>query len=687
MKSSYIAFLLLLTAFVLIFSSAESQTDPDEDSLMHIVNQAPDSLKAKTCNDICWSLRNFKPDLAIEFGMSAVEFSQRFNNKLQLCKAYSYLGVCQRNLGNLSDAVDYYDLGLQTSLKFGFRDQEAYSYINLGNVYLYQDNLESAEENLKKGLNLGLSLRDSSIMSYCYLNLGRVFLEQKRNKESLDYLQSALDLRFALHSSDDAISTVIKYMGDVYGQMQDFDAALEYYMRARSYKGSYSDVDMSADISNRISELYFNRRMYDSALVYAKMSLDYAKSVGTKIRIRNAYNSMAKVYHKFNNYKEASECYKNELMYYDSVFNDQLSQKIVNLKFNSEQYKKQCEIIDLNKQKEIRGIYIKMLVLFVIMGVVLVVFLIRGNIRKRKTNHQLKLQKIEIENKNIEISRRSDEISAQLEELERQKNFIEQQNNVLVRQQKQITDSIMYAKRIQNALFPGADSFKSIFSDSFVFYRPKDVVSGDFYWVLKQEDFLLFALGDCTGHGVPGAFMSMLGISALQEISRRHDVERKPEAILEAMRITVKNLLHQDMQKYAVPKDGMDLALCIIDKETNMLSFAGANIPLIVVRDGKENILDATHNPIGVYLREKEFTSQSFQLLHGDRLYLSSDGFSSQFGGVDNTKMKIFRFKEIIRENYLQPMKLQAEIFEKVFVNYMGDNPQVDDVLVIGLTF
>ena len=219
-------------------------------------------------------------------------------------------------------------------------------------------------------------------------------------------------------------------------------------------------------------------------------------------------------------------------------------------------------------------------------------------------------------------------------------------------------------------------------SISFIF-SPKDIVSGDFYWVSVHDGRTVIAVADCTGHGVPGAFMSMLGFAYLNEIvSKNKDIEAKD--ILNQLRVKVKTLLNQDDKAGA--KDGMDIALVIIDRNKTKIQYSGANNPLLVVRDGKINSLLPDKMPIGIYPIEKEsFSQQEFELQEGDMMYMFSDGYADQFGGERSKKLGREGFYQLLLEASVMPVKAQRYFLEEKFLQWSLNLEQMDDVLVVGM--
>jgi serine phosphatase RsbU (regulator of sigma subunit) len=271
-------------------------------------------------------------------------------------------------------------------------------------------------------------------------------------------------------------------------------------------------------------------------------------------------------------------------------------------------------------------------------------------------------------------------------ELMNQREKILQQKNIIEQKSQSITDSIQYASRIQAAVLPPINFLTELGIDNFILYKPKEVVSGDFYWGMRNQNRIVVAAVDCTGHGVPGAFMSMLGLAFLNEIFNNNELGNAA-TILNLLRDEVINTLRQK-GVIGEARDGMDISLCIIDKEAGKLDFAGANNPLYLIRDSSLIIVEADRMPIGIYFTsDKPFTNKTLEIKKGDYLYLFSDGYADQFGGRGRKRKKyMYRpFQQLLLRNHFKPMDLQKEILDNTFEKWKGDNEQIDDVLVMGL--
>ena len=320
----------------------------------------------------------------------------------------------------------------------------------------------------------------------------------------------------------------------------------------------------------------------------------------------------------------------------------------------------------------------------------------------KSQNEQLTRQNTEIETQKNDLANIAWELQDKNQEVEAQRALVDSQN-------KEITDSIIYAQRIQSALIPSQDALTEIFPNHFVLFKPKSIVSGDFYWATKVKRWTVFCVADCTGHGVPGAFMSMLGVSFLNEIVRKDEVVDAAD-ILNQIRSQIISSLKEECSNY-IQVDGMEMALCVLENHTLKLQFAGANLPCWIVPSnnssnidlgGKKSIsekveINAMPNsktliellpnrmPLSLYQRMGPFETINYQLNEGDTIYLLSDGFQDQFGGPEGKKFQTIQLKEAISNINSLPLETQHQFLNAIFEDWKKDKIQIDDVTIMGV--
>jgi serine phosphatase RsbU (regulator of sigma subunit) len=281
------------------------------------------------------------------------------------------------------------------------------------------------------------------------------------------------------------------------------------------------------------------------------------------------------------------------------------------------------------------------------------------------------------------VQERTREIRDQKEEIESQRDEIEAQRDLVFAQKKEITDSIGYAQRIQAAILPHKTYLDKLIPEYFVLYKPRDIVSGDFYWIKEVDSSIVIVVADCTGHGVPGAFMSMLGITLLNELFVEGRTN-SPGEILGELRTKVKAMLVQE-GNIRDQKDGMDMAIALINMEKKELQFAGAYNPLYLIRQGELIELKGDKQPIGIHWEETKFKDHVVKLKENDSVYVFSDGYVDQYGGNDRKKFKTHKFKELLLSVQSKSMEKQKQEIENTFEAWRGNMEQIDDVCVVGV--
>jgi serine phosphatase RsbU (regulator of sigma subunit) len=260
---------------------------------------------------------------------------------------------------------------------------------------------------------------------------------------------------------------------------------------------------------------------------------------------------------------------------------------------------------------------------------------------------------------------------------------IESQKEELESKDKSITDSLNYAQRIQEALLPSEDYFRGYFKESFIFYKPKDIVSGDFFWIGENENKVFIAAADCTGHGVPGALMSMIGHELLDKIINVDKIER-PDKVLEIMSKSLEKTFNREKNVGSIIHDGMDIGICVVDRGKRKIQFAGAFFPLYIIRDNRLIEFKGDKHILGETAEGVSFTNNEIAMMEDDMLYLFSDGYVDQFGGSSNKKFMYRRFRYLLMTIYRFPVEDQKSILEENIKTWMGDTSQVDDILVMG---
>jgi serine phosphatase RsbU (regulator of sigma subunit) len=536
------------------------------------------------------------------------------------------------------------------------------------------------------------------------LQLSETYMDRDLGK-SLNYAEKALELSNKTKLSPKLESQLYNTLGAIHFFMSNYAKSVKYYE-----DGLPATIKTSSN--NDIAKAYYNiALLYDKTGKRQKAesnfekSIEFAKKASNKEVLSYCYRSLSILNELNGNYVKATNYLKQYVKIKDIAFSE--TQNILRSEISKEKQLreekeiqvKDLELDTLEKSEEIKVLnYEKALAAkdmqikeqqikiqeseiesekmknYVLFGFIILVILIglvilRSYFQKKKTNKLLV-------NKNFEIQQQKEEIETQNGMLLEQKSKIEESH-------LQITDSINYAKRIQSALLNIEIPIETLFKEYFIYYKPRDIVSGDFYWIEKIHNKIVVVAADCTGHGVPGAFMSMLGISLLNELTTSDRIET-PGEILNELRNKVKIYLRQT-GKMEENKDGMDMAMVIIDTDTWSAKFSGANNPIYIIRDHQFMEYKPTRNPIGIYLNELPFKTEEIQLQKNDSLYLFSDGYIDQFGGEKGVRLKSSKFRELLLSICEKPMTEQHILLEEAYCQWKGNHEQVDDILILGL--
>ncbi len=604
-------------------------------------------------------------------------------DKVRMSAFYNNIGNSYMDQEEYDIAIGYYQKSLNIAEELGLKSQLKGLYMNIGIIKLHQGAYNKAIEYYQKSLKVAQELGDKIGIASCYLNVGNVFSNKKDYDKSLEYHQKSL--KIAQETGDKkGIANCYLNLGNVYSDKKDYNKSLEYYQKSLNIAEELKDEKGIIIIYNDIAALNYVFKKFNKAINYAHNGLEIAKEIGDVPIENNIYNFLSYACDSLGNTKKAFEYFKLYAETKDRLFKIEKDKEIIKIKSMYKVENLDHKIIKLknekalnNKKIELSDLRIKMknkiISLFIISFILIIIFFIilyRQNSAKKRANKLLVIQNIEIQQKNEEIVTQSEEITTQRDQL--------------FQQQKDLTDSLEYASLIQHTLLSSEDILRCNFPDYFIIYKPRDIISGDFYWFKQIKNFLFVVIADCTGHGVPGAFMSVLGISLLNDIVGKRGLD-PPAEILNELRKRIKNSLKQDNPE-TINQDGMDIAFCCIDLETLKMQYSGAYNPLYVIRNGELIEYKANHIPVGVHPHDNEsFTNSLLQLQKGDAFYIFSDGFTSQFGGPEGKKFNSKPFKELIYGIQNLSMSVQKLSFETTLSGWKGMYPQVDDISILGV--
>jgi serine phosphatase RsbU (regulator of sigma subunit) len=639
------------------------------------------------------------------------------------------------DLGNAQYYLDDYDGG-EKSLLMAIEMADAIKYkkgkadgsVILGNIYILQGRFSLALTYFTNALQLYEELKEGDGIAHCYNGLGTINLNQEHYEKALEYFDKAItfgsevtkadsyvfvsQIYLRLEAFDDArkFAEMAHELGikndDLYVQASALDVegvvatingkfkvANTYLMEALQMKEDLEDLQGTAMTLNYIGQNFKAMNQIDSAMHYVLMAFEIADEIGATEELRTSLGELAKLYAIVGDYHAAFYHQTRFIEVNEAIFNDQASKKIAEMEAEMQAKLQEDQIALLEKDKEFQDQVFKIYI-----GVAIFVFivLIIGGAGLYNRYQAKKRAHANLEQKN---------------------QIIEEQKHILEEKNTEILDSITYAKRIQTAILPSDRYFSELLPTAFVLYKPKDIIAGDFYWLeqVQEENYkrLLFAAADCTGHGVPGAMVSVVCNNALNRSVREFELY-EPSLILDKTRELV---IEQFEKSESEVKDGMDISLCALLEESSgktfVLEWAGANNPLWVVRQKKttpklsaynkkneeyvefdmntENEeyalyeIKADKQPIGKYAEPKPYVNWRVQLEKGDTIYIFTDGYADQFGGEKGKKFMAANMKKLLLSMQTEPISTHQEILNSTFESYRSSHEQIDDVCVIGL--
>jgi len=740
----------LLIAFLLLFNhSLFSQSNRERvfELLGNLNKDNPDSVKVNVLNDLSYEYLRFDPVVSLKYASQAQTLSQSINYpkglsfanylyasnlflKYEFDSVFIYyeqskeinelpenwqtgakfedlIGRIYHTQSDFNKAILHYKLSLAINLKLGEKEFIAGNYNNIGAAFYAQANYEKALENYFSSLEISEELGNKKRIAATLANIGGIYESQEKYDNAKNYYTRAI--KIADESGDQiTVADIYRNLGGIYTQKHIYDSAfvvyqnsLDIYLKMNDLRGvvvvynfiaqtyvwkgekedkqnkmilfekaqefynksieengkGLDDIEEKMVSFQGLGEVYLMKNEYWKAIDYLNKALKMAQEIESFKSLEVSYDKLSKAYAGIGDYQKAYESHVLFKNWNDSLKSDQnvelLTQMSMQHEFDRQQQEQkyqqdQKDLEIAQKQKRDRLIRIFILTgLFVVS--VFSIQMFRSFQRKKRDNILLEAQKAEIE-----------------------------------KQKEEITDSIRYAKRIQTAILPSPQWAAEILPEHFILFRPRDIVSGDYYWMNKVGNKIIIVAADCTGHGVPGAFMSMLGVSFLNEIVNKNN-NYQANLILNDLRSEVKRTLGQT-GKEGEAKDGMDVALVVMDLETMQLQYAGAYNPLYLFRAGELIEIKADKMPIGIYVREKDsFTNNELELQKGDTFYIFSDGYSDQFGGPSGGKFKSKPFKELLGSIQDRSMKDQREILNTHIDDWRGAIDQVDDIIVLGI--
>ncbi len=610
-------------------------------------------------NDLSKQYFNNDQVKAMGYANEALVLARSIGDKAGESASLNNIGVIHKNRGRLDMALSSYLESVHIEETEKLTARLAGTYSNIGTIYSLQGEFDKALEFFNKARQEFVQTNDKPQIIGALNNIGNVFTGLNKPDSALNYYQRSLEL---YESLEDRNGVFVPYgnIGNIHFREGDLDLALRNFNKSLELEKANNDLDGQANALHSIGLVYKLRQQTEKAIASFEEALSIVQETGNKRLLTMIYESLAETYFMQNDPFMAYSFLKLHSTVKDSLFNEENSRRIAELESRFELESAENELRELRSKNEIQNLRIQNDNIFMIAIVIVSVMGIVFTVIVVKELQQIKKNKKLLERKNNELND--------------QKLIIEEKN-------QSITESIDYAKSVQRSLLQFEIS-QRLNENLFTLFKPKDIVSGDFFWYSECDGKDIIAAVDCTGHGVAGAFMTVIGSSCLDQIINKDHIT-SPATILENLSIAVSKALKQSMNGRS--DHGMDIALCMIDYKKRELRFAGANRPLYYFQNDEFKEIKGARRSIGNMEREGDsFAEHIVPFLSGDTFYLTSDGYADQFGGVRNKKYMIGNFKKMLTSIQHVSLNEQKSRLRASLEEWQGYNEQTDDVLVVG---
>ncbi len=602
-------------------------------------------------------------DKALEYATLAVKEATELRDKNLIAKASIQAGALHRNKGESDFALTLLLRGLDAAEEVGNDSLQTDALHKVAVTYLlmrdFQQTYEYALKEEKLWLKLGSDYGLASALNLKGISL--IYLE--RINEAIESLEEGLVIAEKL-KNDELLYKIFSNLADANLKKEELGKAISYINKSREITERINDSYGNIANTMKLGEIYSAKGDLSKAITTTERGVELAQNFRYASLARNGYEVLRDIYFKGGNYKKAFENQSLAVAMNDSLSNISRRHQVSNMQTYYESERRSRENKLLKEENKNKNLTLYLISAIALIGILVgALFIYRTQIKK-KTITKLRKQ--------------NDEILSVYEKMSKQATLIDNTNNT-------ITKSINYARRIQDAMQVNTTTIFEELTENFIIDRPRDIVSGDCYWFEQRQREFYVALADCTGHGIPGAFMTILCNSLLNDIfNSRQGVRSPAEMLIELHR----RLIHHLHQQKTNVQDGMDIAICRINLDEKTLTYSGAKQPLLYVdKNGEFNRFKASSLPIGgheVKIKRK-FEDITIHYQVGDIVYISSDGFQDQFGGKNDKKFMSKRFYQMLTQIHKMPLEKQKTHIETQLNNWQANNEQTDDIMMIGI--
>jgi serine phosphatase RsbU (regulator of sigma subunit) len=661
-------FLLIFFLFFVLPTGAQNV-----DSLWSVYRNTknPDSVRFQAFNDIAWTFLYTNPDSTYLLGQEELERARSKHNKKWESKALNTIGASFQIKGDFLKAIDFYQQSLKIREQLGDQDGVSASLANIGSIYLNIAEYDKALDYLFRSLKIfgitGNKQGEASALN----NIGIIYNTKKDFERALVYHQKSLN---AYQQIDDkqGIAAVNANLGNMCSDLGNYEKALEYQLKSLKLSQEIGDRQGTSTTLSNIGKSYMKQKKYALALENVEKAKRIAIETEDQSSEKEAMLVMYETYKAIGQPAKALKSFERYIVLRDTLFKQDNQREITRKELQYDYDKRMAA--DSVKHAEDRKVKDAL------------IFAKNAQIDQDKTQKRalyggilLMLISGGVMYNRFRIIRRQKRI------IEIKKKETDEQKLIIEEKQKEILASISYAKRLQEAILPPQSLIDKYLEGAFIFYKPKDIVAGDFYWMEvvnnSGTELILFAAADCTGHGVPGAMVSMVCSNALNRSVKEFGINDPGKILDKVCELVTETFARSENEV----KDGMDISLCSLNKKTGELKWSGANNPLWIVRNKTMIDVKPTKQSIGKIDFPLSYATESLQLEAGDTVYLFTDGYADQFGGSKGKKFKYSKLQELFLAIAKLSKEEQMTALEKHLNDWKGKLEQIDDILIIGL--
>ena len=613
--------------------------------------------------------------------LKSIAIRSDINDDIGLAACYSFLGLTYSHLGDYMLGIEYIQKSITIREKIEDKRGLANSYLCLYKIYIDIGESDKAMQSELKSLEICKEINDLQCVSGRLTNLGQIYQNKGDYTKALNYHFMALSISKQLNIRN-RIADVHENIAKNYNFTHKYNEAIKHIDSCMTIRTIIGDEEGLVAATLVLSQINFNQKNIKEAIDNGTNALNASLKLKLPYLIKDAHLVLSNAYNLKQNADKSLYHYKEYIVLRDSLYNIDKTKEIVRkeleFNFNKKEELQKLEVAKKLAETNAESRKQRLIILSSIAALVVLSSLLGFAIwqyrLKIKSEKQLQYLNSDLNLKNYQLLDKT--------------QIIETQHNTIHQKNKEITDSIRYAQKIQTAMMPLKHEFIDYFKEAFVLFEPKDIISGDFFWVTTRNEKIIFATGDCTGHGVPGGFMSMLGVSLLNEIINEHDLT-EPALILSRLRKKVITALRQKGLS-GEQQDGMDMTICVIDKHEMTLHYAAANHIFYVMRKKEHGFeieeYKGDKQPVGIFGKDlKPFKQYLIKLNPNDVIYTFTDGYADQFGGPKGKKFKYTQLKELLLSIQHLNLDDQETIIKNQFIAWKGNLEQVDDVCLIGV--